>query len=102
MTATSRKGSSLWLSAYSGAAVFAGVFVWFAGHRGLFIMDQSIVFDGAWRVFQGQVPYRDFISAFPPVAFFLQALFFRIAGVSFSAMVLSAAVLNALATLLVI
>src|SRR5688572_16285307 len=69
-----------YLAAYLAVVAFAFVFVWFVGHRGVFLLDQSILFDGAWRVFQGQVPYRDFYSAFPPVAFFIQALFFRISG----------------------
>jgi 4-amino-4-deoxy-L-arabinose transferase-like glycosyltransferase len=90
------------LAVYLAVVAFAFVFVWFVGHRGVFLLDQSILFDGAWRVFQGQVPYRDFYSAFPPVAFFIQALFFRIAGVDFSAMVLAAAVLNGLAAACVI
>lgn len=61
-----------------------------------------MIFDGAWRLLQGQVPYRDVLFPFGPIAFVIQALFFRVFGVSFSATVLSAAVLNAVAGLLVI
>jgi 4-amino-4-deoxy-L-arabinose transferase-like glycosyltransferase len=82
--------------------VFAALFVWFAGHRGVFLLDQSIMFDGAWRVYQGQVQYRDFVSTFPPLPFAIQALFFALTGVNFSAMVLGAAVLNVIATLCVV
>ena len=71
--------------------------MWLVGHRGIFLLDQSILFDGAWRIVQGQVPYRDFVSAFPPVAVFILSLFFRVMGVDFSAMVLAAAILNAVA-----
>jgi len=91
-----------WFWACAAVTIFAGLFVWFAGHRGVFLLDQSIMFDGAWRVYQGQVQYRDFISTFPPLPFVIQAMFFRLAGVNFSAMVLGAAVLNAVATLCVI
>jgi len=59
------------------------------------------MFDGAWRVYQGQVQYRDFVSTFPPLPFAIQALFFGLAGVDFSAMVLAAAVSNAIAALCV-
>jgi hypothetical protein len=92
----------IWLLFYAAIVVFAALFVWSAGHRGIFLLDQSIMFDGAWRVFQGQIPYRDFYSAFPPVPFFILAFFFLLFGVDFSAMVIAAAVLNALAIVSVI
>jgi hypothetical protein len=77
---------------------FAFAFTWYSGHRGLFLLDHSAVFDGAWRILQGQVPYRDFYMAFPPIMFWIQAAFFKVAGLTFSSMVLSAAVVNVLAT----
>ncbi|HEX4998815.1 MAG TPA: glycosyltransferase family 39 protein [Terriglobia bacterium] len=93
--------SRLWLLLYAAVAVFAGGFCWVVGHRGVFLLDQSILFDGAWRVVQGQTQYRDFFSAFPPMAFWIQALFFRLCGVTFSSTVLSAAFLNVVATICV-
>lgn len=80
-------------------SAFAFGWVWRVGHRGLFMLDESIVFDGAWRVQQGQVPYRDFVMPFGPVTFWLQAAMFRCFGVDFSTMVLTAALLSVLATL---
>jgi len=61
-----------------------------------------MVFDGAWRLLQGQVPYRDFLFPFGPITFVIQAMFFKVFGVDFSVTVLSAAVLNAGAALVVI
>ncbi len=61
-----------------------------------------MIFDGGWRLSQGQVPYRDVIFPFGPMAFVVQALFFKVFGVNFSATVLSAAVLNSIAGLLVV
>lgn len=92
----------MWGALLAATILFAGVFVWIVGHRGVFLLDQSILFDGAWRIVQGQLPYRDYVTAFPPVPFFLLAAFFRLVGVDFSAMVLAAAVLNAAATVLVV
>jgi hypothetical protein len=83
-----------------GVLVFSFVWVWQVGHRGLFMLDQSIVFDGAWRMLQGQVPYRDFVMPFGPVTFALCALMFRVAGVDFSTLVLTAALMSLLATAL--
>src|SRR5690606_10526729 len=79
---------------------FSFGWVWLVGHRGLFMLDQSIVFDGAWRIVQGQVPYRDFVMPFGPVVFALCALTFRVAGVDFSSLVLTAALMSSLATAL--
>ena len=81
---------------------FAFAWVWQVGHRGLFVLDESIVFDGAWRVYQGQVPYRDFVMPFGPVTFWLEALMFHWAGVDFSTLVLTAALLSVIATLVVV
>jgi hypothetical protein len=83
-----------------GVLAFSFAWVWEVGHRGLFLLDQSIVFDGAWRMLQGQVPYRDFVMPFGPVTFALCALMFRVAGVDFSTLVLTAALMSLLATAL--
>jgi hypothetical protein len=91
-----------WPWACAAVAAFAAYFIWLVGHRGVFLLDQSIMFDGAWRIYQGQVPYRDFFSAFPPIPYLIQYLIFRVTGVDFSGMVLGAAILNALASLCVI
>jgi hypothetical protein len=79
--------------------VLAFLLTWKAGFRGFFPFDQSIVFDGSYRVASGQVPYRDFVMPFGPVTFWLQALVFRALGVSYLAYVAGAAVVNVLATL---
>ena len=71
--------------------------MWVVGHRGIYLFDQSGVFDGAWRVVQGQVLYRDFYAPYGPIVFWVQSLFFRLAGVDYSSMVLSAAVINSVA-----
>jgi hypothetical protein len=77
---------------------FSAAWVWHVGHRGLFLLDQSIVFDGAWRIAQGQVPYRDFFMPFGPISFLLPALAFRYVGVSFSSLVGAACLLSLLGT----
>ncbi len=82
-------------------ALFAFIFCWICGRRGFHPLDQSIVFDGAWRIIQGQVPYRDFICPLGPLSFLYQALVFCIFGTGFQSYVLGAAILNALATMAV-
>lgn len=72
-----------------------------AGRRGLFALDQSVVFDGGWRVLAGQVPYRDFVAPVGPVAFWMQAGVFCSLGVTLHSSLATAAILNALAAVLV-
>jgi hypothetical protein len=80
-------------------AAVAFLFNWGTGHRGVFLLDQSMIFDGGWRILQGQTPYKDFFAPFGPVTFWIQAAFFRIFGVNWSAMVAAACVLSSVATL---
>ena len=83
-------------------AAFAFAFNWATGNRGVFFLDQSMIFDGGWRILGGQTPYKDFFIPFGPVTFYIQALFFRLFGVNWTAMVLPACLFNAVATLSVI
>ncbi len=68
-----------------------------SGTRGFFPFDQSVPFDGGFRIFSGQVPFKDFLSPFPPLIYYLQALFFALFGVNYGAYVAAAAVQNVLA-----
>ena len=70
------------------------------GHVGYMPLDQSIVFDGAWRVSTGQVPFRDFSLPNGLPLIYLQAVFFRLMGVTWFAYCLHAAILNGLFGLL--
>ncbi len=61
------------------------------GRRGFFAFDQSILFDAGQRVLHGQVPFRDFVLPFGPVAPWLQALGFRIFGADLAGYLATAA-----------
>jgi hypothetical protein len=80
--------------AYAGIVVFAVVWVWIVGHRGLMPMDHSAIFDGAWRSYQGQAIYSDYVFSRPPLAVGILWLSFHLMGVGWSAMVAPAALLN--------
>ena len=73
----------------------------YTGRVGFMPLDQSIVFDGAWRLLSGQVPFRDFTTpdGITPIAF--QVLFFKAFGVTWFAFCLHAAVFNGLFCILV-
>lgn len=79
--------------------VYAFFFNLVAGSRGFYALDQSIAFDGAYRILQGQIPYLDFLIPCGPVTFWLQALFFKVFGINYGAFLVGASTINALAAL---
>jgi hypothetical protein len=82
------------------AAQAAGVIV--LGLRGVDAFDMSIIPDGGYRIYCGQVPYRDFHAPLGPVVFYLQAGFFSLwGGYNWVAVIAHAAAVGGLATALV-
>lgn len=47
--------------------------------------DEAIAFQGAVRILNGQLPYRDFFSFYTPGSYYLYAAVFRVFGTSFVA-----------------
>ncbi len=88
--------------ALAALATLAFVWSWMAGRRGLFPLDQSIVLDGAWRMYSGQIPFVDFLTAHGLTPMGLQAMVFHAFGVSFTSYLCTAALMNAAATVLVV
>jgi hypothetical protein len=90
------------------ALAAVGLFVWGVavalhyGRMGYMPLDQSIVFDGGYRLLSGQLPYRDFMTPAAVMPAALQAVFFRLLGVTWFAYVLHAAVVNGLFAVLVL
>lgn len=54
-------------------------YFWLVGRYGWSDTDDGFVLGSAWRVFQGQLPYRDFIDIRPPTSAYLHSLWFRAA-----------------------
>ena len=66
------------------------------GRRGFLPLDQSIVFDGGWRMLNGQMPFRDFTTPSAIVPSAMQVPFFALFGVTWFALCLHASVVNGL------
>ncbi|MBX7144000.1 MAG: hypothetical protein K1X79_06075 [Oligoflexia bacterium] len=81
-------------------ALIAALFCTFCGSRGFFPLDQSIVWDGAYRIAHGQVPFIDFYTPNGVALLYAQSLVFRIWGASFSTFLATAALMNAIGALL--
>ncbi len=80
-------------------AVFAFQITYLAGERGFFAFDQSIVFDGGYRIVSGQIPFKDFVIPFGPMVFWLQGAFFKLLGINYGAYIFGAAAVNTVMTL---
>ncbi len=83
-------------------AAFSFAVVMVVGLRGFFAFDQSICFDGGYRVLLGQVPFKDFVAPMGPVVFWIQAAFFRLFHVNYAAYVAHAATANAIGSVLAV
>ncbi len=60
------------------ALCLLGVFIAFEIRDFVYFRDYSITFEGAYRLFLGQVPYRDFGAPVGPASFVIPALFFKL------------------------
>jgi hypothetical protein len=76
-------------------AIGVGVNLTF-GRRGFLPLDQSIVFDGGWRLVSGQVPFHDFVAPSGLVPSAIQAAFVSVLGVTWFAYCLHASIVNGL------
>ena len=75
-----------WLRRAAPLLVFVGaaLFLWFAFGNRLILgtNDEGIYLDAAQRILHGQKPYVDFFGVMTPCSFWIQALAFRLLGVT--------------------
>jgi len=69
------------------------------GNRGAFPMDSFFHFDAAYRILNGEHPFKDFWVVSGPIVDYIQATFFYIFGVNWQSYVLHASLFNALITI---
>ncbi|MBI3564018.1 MAG: glycosyltransferase family 39 protein [Elusimicrobia bacterium] len=86
---------------YGALLAFAFAYTYALGFH-TFDGQDSIVYDGGWRAFNGQVPFRDFIAAVGPFQFWLCGLFFKVFGPVYSSYALMGGLMNAAGTALVL
>lgn len=84
------------LSALTLLIILGGAVSFYYGQFGFMPLDQSILFDAGWRILSGQTPFCDFVMPCGMVPAMLQALCFKIFGVTWNAYLLHAAVFNGL------
>ena len=77
--------------------MFGVAVVLFYGRRGYQPLDQSIVFDGGWRILEGQIPWVDFQTPNAVTPSIMQAGFFWVLGTTWFAYCLHAAIISGFA-----
>ncbi len=80
MTPHRRQVAAAAVFAFTGAWLY-----WLNARRFVLVGDEGIFVDGARRILDGQVPYRDFFIVMGPGTFWLQALALRIFGITLAA-----------------
>src|SRR5256714_11630526 len=73
---------TMWIEWLTAAALFAAtalVVVWQNAHVAV-LWDLSYVLDNSYRIALGQIPYRDFPFAHPPLTFLIQAALIKLSG----------------------
>jgi len=79
--------------------IFTAAFIYNFIHaqKGFFAFDQSIVYDGAYRIIKGQILFKDFITPVGPVTFYIQALFFKIFGLNYCSYLMHSSLFHGIA-----
>ncbi len=62
--------------------LLALIILLYSATRGLTYHDEGYILNSAYRMIQGEVPYRDFHFAYTPLAIFITSLFYEIGNVS--------------------
>ena len=65
---------------FTAVKVLAGIYILTYSFSFFNLADEGITAMSAWRITQGQVPYRDFFELEPPVSFYTTALFVKFLG----------------------
>ena len=80
--------------------LFAFIIAYFSAYltawRGLFAVDFPVMVDRTYRIFIGQIPYRDFSSLTPPITYWIQAGLFKLFGLSLNHFKIYLSIQNAL------
>jgi hypothetical protein len=81
--------ASAWAPPVSGAALIFGLAAILAhalhGHQAVLTGDEGILLEPAQRVLAGERPYTDFFAIMSPGSYWIQALAFRVLGISMTA-----------------
>ena len=92
-----KKKDRLALSYFILPTIFIAFFFnFYYGFLGINLIDSFQTFDSGYRVLQGDIPYKDYIVRDGAVIDIMQAAFFKLFGVNWSAFVVHSSVINSM------
>jgi hypothetical protein len=82
-------------------AIALSVFVYKTGRKGLYMFDTGISYHYGWLIYNGWLPFRDFITPLMPLSGMICAIGFALFGVTYVSGVIMAALLSSVGFLVV-
>ncbi len=80
-------------------SVFAFIFNYHYGFIGIMPMDNTVLYNGGFRVLNGFVPFTDYWLVTGPLLDYLNAFFFKIFGINWSSFIIHSSIFNSLIAL---
>ncbi|MDC0409679.1 hypothetical protein OAM31_03260, partial [Pelagibacteraceae bacterium] len=70
------------------------------GFIGIMPMDNTVLFNGGYRVLKGYIPFNDYWLVTGPLLDYLNAFFFKLLGISWSTFIIHSSIFNSLLAIL--
>ena len=80
-------------------AVSAFFINYYYGFIGIMPMDNTVLFNGGYRILKGYIPFTDYWLVTGPLLDYINALFFKLFGVSWSTYIIHSSIINSLLAL---
>ena len=80
-------------------AISAFFINYYYGFIGIMPMDNTVLFNGGYRVLKGYIPFTDYWLVTGPLLDYINALFFKLFGVSWSTYIIHSSIINSLLAL---
>ena len=79
--------------------IFSFLINYYYGFIGIMPMDNTVLFNGGFRVLKGYVPFTDYWLVTGPLLDYLNAFFFKLLGLSWSTFIFHSSLVNVLITI---
>ena len=80
-------------------AISAFFINYYYGFIGIMPMDNTVLFNGGYRVLKGYIPFTDYWLVTGPLLDYINALFFKLFGVSWRTYIIHSSIINSLLAL---
>ena len=77
-------------------AIIAFFINYYYGFIGIMPMDNTVLFNGGYRVLKGYTPFTDYWLVTGPLLDYLNAIFFKLLGISWSTFIIHSSIINSI------